>query len=367
MDIFVRGIPNNATKKQVEAYFATPFAAFGIDIYSCDKFKDRGLANITVVNATAALKFLEVHGIVPDSEGNGRAKRPLFWDRRFLKCTKNQQEASTFAIQSVAYEASERARRAAEASASQQYQQNTKITRFAIVQLHCGVWDYVGNRLAFLTQSKVARQGTVSFGRKEAVIVLGGQDTHQLRVSIDYGNCHNIVIGQYDDSAITFTLKSAPKLYSTEGEDVLSETLLALTLGHHAAKQRRKAVKKERVTSLDNAHAQIVGSCFVYRIELSDYRMLSSVRSLLSRNVKAPAHTVLSTAVIRPFDNERVPRSFARLVFELSDTGRFGSKPFPLLYQLDRLAPAKQDTPAAPNGCPNPRKIWSGRDIVCAA
>lgn len=91
------------------------------------------------------------------------------------------------------------------------------------------------------------------------------------------------------------------------------------------------------MTGINEAHSELIsGTCFCYRIVLSDFAALSTVRSLLRKNYRMPSTLLVDTAIVYPTGN--LDRSFARLHFDLADTGRYGRLPFTLLYQLYRLA-----------------------------
>ena len=176
--------------------------------------------------------------------------------------------------------------------------------------------------------------GNVTFGHKEAIILLGSAGSDQIRIDLNYYDCNHIILGTYEDPSISFVLRIAPKFYRACGLDVLSAQLMAMALGPHAA--RANPIKKARLKSIDEVHAKVASNCFVYRVTLSDIGMLSRVRSLLSSSAKMPSTLSMHTTIL--FPPETLGRSRERLDIELTDTYRFGAKPFTLRYQLDRLA-----------------------------
>ena len=116
MDIFVRNLPRNATRKQVDKFFATPFAEVGICDYYCEKFIGENLANVTVLNVEAAEDFLNLYGIPIGAPKGARAKKGLFWSGQFIYCSRSREQVSDFSIKSIAFEASEKARKAAKST-----------------------------------------------------------------------------------------------------------------------------------------------------------------------------------------------------------------------------------------------------------
>lgn len=336
MDIFVRNVPNHATKTQIERYFHEPFEACGIHVFHAEKMRDKPLAILTVLDSESGERFLTLYGVPPNSPPRVRATRLLSWAGKFLQCTRSRSEPSDFSVRSLAYEATQRAAKASKAVTTHvKSSQNKKITRFVIQGVQCGVWEYSGAQLAFTQHFKDARQGSISFGLNEAVILLGGSDTNQCRIDFSYYNARNIVLGNYYDPTVSFTLQFPPKFYEVIGEDVLAAALMsALSLGPRTS--NAKVLKKDRLPSINDEHAKSVGSCFVYRVTLSDYNMLSTVRSLLSRNPKMPSTVSITTSTL--FPTEPLERSFVRLSHELTDQSRYGRLPFKLLFQLYRLA-----------------------------
>ncbi|EME77568.1 uncharacterized protein MYCFIDRAFT_60792 [Pseudocercospora fijiensis CIRAD86] len=115
----------------------------------------------------------------------------------------------------------------------------------------------------------------------------------------------------------------------------LAASILALSLGPKDAAKIPQS-KKTRIPAINSQHAKIAGNCFVYRLHVSDHRQLSNINSILSRHKKSCS--VLSVKTRTEFPQEPIENTFTRLNYELSDTNRFGAKPFKLRYQVDRLA-----------------------------
>ncbi|KAK3718728.1 hypothetical protein LTR37_004947 [Vermiconidia calcicola] len=337
MDVFVRNVPVHATLKQIKNFFREPLAEYGIhDDYHAEKMRDKPLAVITVLSSERANCFLEVYGVPRDSPRHVQARKRLFWNGKVILCSRSRTDPSDFSVKSLAYEASQRAKEVAAAPAPQgkSAAQNATITRFAVQGIKCGVWDYAGTNLAFTQHFADSRQGSVSFGLKGAVILLGGSDSDQCRVDFNYYDCRNIVLGDCSNPTVSITLVNPPKFFEINGEDVLTAALTSMILGPRAAKAIE--AKKNRLTSINDEHAKIAGTCFVYQIRLSDYTKLSVARSLLARTVNAPSTISIGTATL--FPPESLDRSFVRLNYDLTDTSRFGRLPFSVLFQLYRIA-----------------------------
>ena len=207
--------------------------------------------------------------------------------------------------------------------------------------LQIGNWEYAKRRLVFTSYFAEYKKGRVIFGRREAKIILGDSDSIQHRIDIPYHDCRDIILGTSTEPTVSFTLHMAPKLYELdplESQDEISAILGlmgAATLNQNVAQpDPRQAGKKYRVAAINPRHAQVVGHCFVYRIALLDRSKLARIRDIISSE-KCTVHPH-KTAVSEP--KEPMEKAFTRLNHELSDQGRFGSRPFQLLYQVDRLA-----------------------------
>lgn len=94
-------------------------------------------------------------------------------------------------------------------------------------------------------------------------------------------------------------------------------------LGMHGLE--RLSQKKKRITGVSKAHAGIVSTCFVYQVQLADYRQLSEVFRLLKQN----RH--IATAAI--------------------------NHPTPTVYPSISLASFLQDTPYDSCGCTSLRDL----------
>ena len=363
MDVFVRNVPVNCSQKQLQRFFHNPLAEFGIQDFHAEKIRGKPLATLTIIDVNAGNRFLAWYGVPTNAPRHIQAKKRLVWDGKSVVCSKSRMEPEDYSVKALAHEASQRASQTDNLSrADGPNSQNRRTTRFALQGLTCGVWDYLDSELVFVQHFHDSRQGAVSFGINSAVILLGGTGMTQSRIDLNFYDCRNIVLGTYGDPWISFTLNHPPKFYEVGGgdQDVLAAALMSMTLG--VSSDTAKKTEKTRTTSINAKHSEkIAGTCFVYRIRLSDFRMLSSVRSLLTRAKKMPPTIPTNTSTI--FPAEGLERSFQKLEHELTDTYQYGSLPFGLLYQLHRLARnGALPPPKVRNLLPTVSKILQQRD-----
>ncbi|KAK3074538.1 hypothetical protein LTR53_002958 [Teratosphaeriaceae sp. CCFEE 6253] len=336
MDIFVRCIPPLSTNRQLERCLHTPLKACGVQEYHVERMKNGSLANVTILDTTAGQRFLDLYGVPHGAPPYVKAARPLFMDGRLLKLHRSRDLPSNLSIRSLAYAASQQAASDDAMGRTQGREGASRDSpKFDISELQCGVWDYATSRLAFTPYYKLAQPGSITFGHKEAILLLGPTSSAHVRIDMNYHDCDHIVMGDSYDPTVSLTLRGiAPKLYHVHGEDVLSAGLMALVIDRHAA--RAKEIRKTRVTGIDDAHSKIAGVCFVYRLKLADPAMLGRVRGLLHGNPRKPPTINMPTSLSIP--TQSWTRSKERLNHELTDTGRHGLKPFNLRFQIDRLA-----------------------------
>ncbi|KAK5173144.1 uncharacterized protein LTR77_003266 [Saxophila tyrrhenica] len=346
MDIFVRNIPAEATAKQVKAYFRQPFLECNInDEYHVEKMRDKPFAVITVLHPHKAQQFLNTYGLPPNAPRHVFPLRQLRWNNRTILCCISKSASTPLSVQTLAHEAAQRAQRPnGTIVPPPAADQNSRITRFGIKAVSCGVWEYHGSQLIFTQHWSEARQGTISLGLKGAAILLGGSNSKQCRIDLEYYGCKNIVVsGNYNDPAISFTLGYPPKFYEVipkdsngNDDDVLASALMSLILSSTTRSINKNSVKKARLPSINSEHAKVAGTCFVYRITLAEWATLAPVRAVLDRVAKASSCITMTTATMLP--PESLHNSFVRLNRDLTDADRYGLYLFTLRYHIDRLA-----------------------------
>ncbi|GAB1736230.1 hypothetical protein NU219Hw_g6903t1 [Hortaea werneckii] len=343
MDIFVRNVHPQATNRQLERVFKGPLEECGLTVFHVEKFEGKQCANLTILDIGAGRVFLEQFGVPQGSSLRVRAKRPLKLNGQYLKCSPSCKPSSDFSLKSLELEAKQQQQQqqqqqradTAVTLANAKSTQNSKITRFEIGSIECGTWDYSGTELVFTSYWRCSMIGSITIGAREVAVLQGTPGLDQKRIDFNFHSCENIVIGSFIDASLSFTLKFAPKFYQVSSIlDDLSADMTALLLGPAAA--RAKSGKKSRLLSIDERHAKVASTCFVYRVQLKDMSMLGKVRSLIGNNPKMPPIFNMNTDVLYPSETQR--RSKERLDIELRDPDRFGSRDFKLRFQIDRLA-----------------------------
>lgn len=203
MEIFVCQVPDHATSRQLDKIFRGPLSDCGIHVYDLDKMRGKSLAKITVLDAEAGQRFLDLYGVPRFSLPHVRGLKSLICDGKFLHCSRSKFHPTDFAVRSLAYQASQQAAKAVEPATSQ----NRNVTRFAVSSLQCGTWDYVDSELCFTKHFLVERPGSVHFGLAGAVVLLGGSGNDQIRIDLNYHDAEHIILGTHDDPQVSFSLR----------------------------------------------------------------------------------------------------------------------------------------------------------------
>lgn len=334
MDIFVRNLPQAITEKQVEKFFRPHFAKFSIETFSCRVFKGKGStttssAAITILDVRKATSFLNVHG--QRGEGRdlfGRVQPKLFHMGKPIYCSQSTQPPDRYILRALEKDEKEKLNAVSRQSKPKS---RTLKRKFDITTLYCGQWDYVKERLVFVTQFQEHSKGTMMFGRQSVVIIL--HPTHSAekarRVEMPFFDIESFTIGNSSNPTATFALGAPPKLFEDiERDDSLVERMRELDLG-------RKPVgfKRMRIMALRRSHEVIVSSCLCYRIMLKDPSDIVSLQ-YLRRAQEIPESRVWDTKNILKED------FLAQLTLLNNALSRVNPQKvsFDVKFQLQRLA-----------------------------
>lgn len=339
MDVFCSRLPPHITKNELDRLLTGPLNDCGVQVFHIEKFHNKGLATITILDPHAAQVFLNRYGVPQNAPHHQMALRRINYARRFIRLERSNRDPTDLSLQSLRHEANQRAKALLEGRAThQQSKARRDLTKFSVNMLQCGTYDYPKDarlrsdaKLLFMAHFTDPRPGTIHFGKKEAIVILGPEGGLQLRVDLPYNDCLDIVLGTHQEPSVSFALTLPPKMYEI---DMLGTSLQLLSLGPATAKAQQP--KKVRIPAISAFHHKIVGSCFVYRLFVSDYKQLANIKAILSRSAKMCS--VLSVQTRTDFPRETLENSFLRLNHELMDTNRFGAKPFKLRFQVERLA-----------------------------
>jgi hypothetical protein len=332
MDIIVHNIPSTVTQKQLRTSFIAPLRECGIEDFHCQLPRAKKFAFITLLKPSDGQRFLSLYGVPQNALRSFQPKKSVTCSGARLRCQASRNEPTEFDIRALQHEATKRA-----AEAVVTAPQDTKHTRkFNVSRVHCGMWGYDdSSQLVFDSHFTLVKTGNIVFGLREAVLLLGDIGTDQVRMDINYYSCDNVALDDHrSEPTLTFTLRHSPKFYKVKGEDVIEAGFRALAFGPDIG--RMTTIEKSRVLGFNDAHQKIAGACRVYQIRLSGSNVLPNVRSLLQSTTKMPSQISFATPLRYPVIT--FERAYNRLETQLIDTGLFGKLPFPVKFQMDRMA-----------------------------
>lgn len=337
MDIFVRNIPDQASNKNLETFFRNQFRPFRIDDFSCHKLRSRGCATLTVLDAEKAQDFLRIHG-VPSQKGEKHTKtKPLKYMNRDLLCAPSKSKSDKMLLQTLRKEAKDKVNQLRnKTSAVDSAEKFDRQFDYTLVQ--CGLWDYQGFNLVFVSQVMDPRTGSIMFGKKNLALVThtNGTALGGYRLDVPYSSIQSITTGNIQDPSITLTLSEAPRIY----QESLQSFFDTLSLQMRApAKPKRK-----RVSSLGGVHEIVKSSCFVYRILISNPSKIRHIGLLLEKGWEMPPSIQWPTPVFVP--TSLYATEMGRLTSALRN--RYYSLGFGVQFQVQRLAQ---------NGCLTPARV----------
>lgn len=343
MDIFVRNLPPQSTRREVENFLTGPLARCNIHDFHIEKRRRNTFGKLSVLDVSCARNFLSNYGVTRNAPRGAVPRYNLFWCGKPLQFREDRDDPGRHAVGALQHEAIRRATERSRAGSAPRVQQDPASTRFNITEIRCGLWDYLSPRhdsthsqLAFVPYFSDRKPGTVTFGLSEAVIILHDLNLDQYRLHFHYRDVDHIVVPSHSpDQTVTIGLKVAPKVYKVEVEDDLTAALAGIRLGSSAT--RASETKKVRLTSVSDAHSKVAGTCFVYQVVLYDYTKVANIRTMLGSNPRiSESVTAMTTGFLYP--PESFHASATRLDHQLTDESCYGRLPFAVLYQASALS-----------------------------
>lgn len=361
MEVIARNLHEEATEKQVQTFFRETLGRLGIQTFHCHKPKGR-LAILTIQDILKARQFLYLHGqTLPGAAGFRTVKQKLYRLGRPVNCSVSSKQPDPFLLLSLKKEESDK------------YAANSKKAKivpgrsdaipsrladnprtFDINSINCGRWTYVGADLAFATYFQERRHGRIVFGQRALLMNLNPQSTtsaaHQ--IEIPYSSMQSFTIGPKSNPTITFSLSVAPKFF--EKLDHLGNLPPGNTLVQMIQSMKinppNQMVKRKRISAISPSHEAVVASCLCYRLMLSNANDISGIQNL-TRNPMIPAIISWQTSTIAgmPFPDQLNALKSALI------GKRYGSLPFELKFQMQRLAQ---------NGYLGPREVFDLLSVV---
>ncbi|KAE9983037.1 hypothetical protein BLS_005054 [Venturia inaequalis] len=191
---------------------------------------------------------------------------------------------------------------------------------------------FVRQKMAQVEASK-QRIGTLLVGNKSLVILINhpylpGKWQHRLDMS--FNDISEIIISRGNISSAFITGTVAPKVYSAEDNPFPDLQNLNLTTNRN----RTAPLKKVRVPALDDGHAKVAGTCFVYEVILEDDLALLSLSELLRGGPDMPSMSRMQIHSVKPTRSYDVQMETLRNALSHDWNGRL---PFSVRFQALRI------------------------------
>ncbi|KAF2144749.1 uncharacterized protein K452DRAFT_285074 [Aplosporella prunicola CBS 121167] len=347
MDIFVRGMPISTTEKSLTDFFKSVLEQLHVFAFNCKKIKNKAAAILTIADHGKAELFLKTYGLASDPQRRNKTTVPLIFINKPLTCVPSQHKPDDVVLKALIYEESQRLQKIAlrvkveaaqpvHTTQSHPLSTGKKVQKsFDFSSISCGVWDYNGSQAAFAPHYHDSRCGTAMFGKHALALILraDGWVSHTCRIDIPYWSIDTIVTGGQLQPTATFTLRFAPKVYKME--EGLEGLMAGLGINSSTNKRHQKNTRS-RVCAINEAHEVVIGSCWVYQVSLTNPLEIVSLYHLLNRNPGMPSAVTCHIACSQVHPTFK--SDFERLK-ELLFAGRqFGNLPFPIKFQVERLA-----------------------------
>ncbi|KAI9846864.1 MAG: hypothetical protein M1837_003476 [Sclerophora amabilis] len=320
MEVFMRAIPDQTSEDQLKRFLQPHLAKIAIHQFSCQKLRGRGCATLTVQKAEQGHNFLRQYGNPRIGGLNLKGQTIL--------CSISRKQPDPYLLR-VLMEEEEKLRNKPKVvrKSTVPSQRN-----FDLWKLSCGVWDYEGHDLVFVSYYEDLIQGTASFGKNSLAMVFNRceDNSSRLRVDVPYSSVYSITLGGGTDLALTLTLTEAPRMYGYTAISQMSG--LTHRLQSLGSDNRQPRFDRIRLSSISPGHKAIVSTCLVYRIQLKD-SSFTHVRGLLKTR-DLPPSIPWSTMVTGP--KTSFTSSLSKLNQELSS--KYDKLPFGVKFQVQKLA-----------------------------
>ena len=223
MDIFVRQIPPQASEKQLKDFFQPYLADFNITTFQLVNFRNKPLANITILEACQGRAFLCKYG--PGS-------RPVLkMHDNFVKCSVSRVPPSDMQLRTLEMEAKrQHNRQISDTEIHNKHQAlngsyGRETSTFNTDSIACGVWTYVENELTFQPHVIDDRPGQLIFGNRQAALLLDNNGINADRIDINHYNVDCVLTGDRKYPTVTFTLVCPPKFYRQKKEQPVHDII----------------------------------------------------------------------------------------------------------------------------------------------
>ncbi|KAI9685260.1 MAG: hypothetical protein M1822_004633 [Bathelium mastoideum] len=325
MDVFVRGLPAQCTTNDLQLSLKDSMQKLGIVTYHCSKMRRKNCGTLTFLHSDEAIRFLRQHG----TKEHDRRSRPLIQLTvlgKHIYCHESRYLSDEFMLRHLA---------GPNTAEPVPVDQSKPWSTFLVNSLACGNLDFAGQDPIFIPYFEHGRAGSITFAHKTLTIKFPSDNTTQ--ILIPYHGIRFVGIGNYQNPTITLSLYWAPRIYYEREPDLpaMLTTFNLFNLNSNPRPQGNHEPKFVRSSSIDDAHALVVGQCLVYRIRFAWSDDISSFYQMLRNHQSPLRHSPWAPRTFEPH------MSFAAELARLNDNlsaGRYGDLHFAVKFQVQRLA-----------------------------
>ncbi|KAH0391708.1 RNA-directed RNA polymerase, partial [Aureobasidium melanogenum] len=260
MEVFINRIPPHCTERQLKRYMTSPLAEFGINDFVCEKLGNKAYAKLIFLDTDKGKRFISKYG---KSDGQRRPLIQLNMNGHYINCAVSKNQPNEYFLRSLKSRAAQSVASSQIGSASR----HDANSSFEFSHLRCGVWSFINNELVFVPHFIDSRRGRVLFGHRQLALLYEDRNSLEsnsaYRVNIKYFDVDTATTGDYKRPTVTFTLHVPPVFYSKPSIDLTTVFANLSFLGVNGLKLPPLKNKK-RITSINQAHSDVVGTCFVY-------------------------------------------------------------------------------------------------------
>jgi len=336
MEVFVHGVPERATEKQLEKCFRPILTELGILAWDCQKRKGKNFGFLVFLKVVDAEKFLDRHGRI----GNGLrsdylppGRTDIMFNGIALFCRKSKKSPDEWALKNLQMEAKNRMKKAANTSEGQVTPSDTPKSQseLPVHSISCGVWDFQASQPVFIIYRKWKVTGTIRFTTNKAIVKM---DKSQ-RIDFLCSYMKEVVLSGVPNPAITITCIEPPMFFRTDSgqsqTSAISTEYLIPRIQNMNINSRKSTGNRTRLASLDQDHGMIVGSCLVYQVGLTQVNVDTQMEALRHAHGLPPPirQNISATFTKTSFQSEMAP------LLRALETSSF---PFSLKFQLQKLA-----------------------------
>lgn len=323
MEVFVKGVPEDYTDDHLRSLFAPRLLVFGVYHFTCKKLFSKTYATLLIADYKAASAFLNRHGRVGGSSRIADPIRIPFG--RMVICQQSQNPPDATDLKRLRAKISGEGQHGISKKGPKK---NPSRSRYDVLRLDCGVWDYDNSGLCFHSCYRDRRRGTIVFGRQAAAVILDDPVTPQktTRLLVKYHTVAQVIAGTGSSPSVTFTLSEPPRLYETNpgSPEPVKDLISGRTLPPSGG--------TSRVCYLNEQHAAAAGSCLVYRANFSSSNDPHEIMKRLRSTPGAPA------IVFQNAPTRSTLRDFGCEMRNFSSSLAVSNLPFKVQFQLLMLA-----------------------------